>query len=69
MINDDPTIEGTINLHELGFSDCGVDSWNFISDENYGCEGTEVWEDPKTKKRYNVEWDKIRHIKNAEEVK
>ena len=68
MINDDPNSKGTVNLDELGFMDCGVNSWTFIDDENYGCEGTEVWEDPKTKKRYNIEWDKIRHIKNAVEV-
>lgn len=58
-----------IDLDEIGFSDCGESSWEFIDGEDYGDGGNERWKDPKTGKIYEVLWDRVRHTNNATEVK
>ena len=44
-----------VNLHELGFSDSGPESWEIVSydDINGGYEGFESWRDPESNKVYS----------------
>ena len=58
----------TVNLFELGFIDCGEHSWEFIDSKDFGDEGSERWKDPKTDKTYEIEWTRVRHIKEAVEL-
>tara|TARA_R110000824_G_scaffold229112_1_gene416795 strand:- start:6870 stop:7082 length:213 start_codon:yes stop_codon:yes gene_type:complete len=70
MIKDDPNSQGTVNLDKLGFMDCGANSWDFIDfDDIDGGNGTETWRDPKTNKYYEIQWERVRHITEAKEVK
>ena len=70
MVNDDPSQSTTVNLDELGFMDCGANSWEFIDfDDIDGGNGTETWRDPKTNKYYEIQWERVRHITEAKEVK
>jgi len=39
------------------------------SDDIDGVNGTEIWKDPKTDKHYEIEWERVRHITQAKEVK
>jgi|TARA_R110002110_G_scaffold222361_1_gene436338 hypothetical protein len=57
-----------IDLDEIGFSDCGESSWEFIDGEDYGDGGCERWRDPKTDKVYEILWDRVRHTNDAVEV-
>ena len=66
MINDDPNSKGTVNLDELGFMDCGENSWEYISSNDLY--ETELWKNPKTGKTYEIEWERVRHITEAKEV-
>jgi len=70
MIKDDQNSEGTVNLDELGFMDCGENSWDFIDfDDIDGGNGTEIWKDPKTNKYYEIQCERVRYITEAKEVK
>jgi hypothetical protein len=57
-----------IDLDEIGFSDCGANSWVYIDGVDRGDGGTECWKDPKTGKAYEIEWTRERHTKEAIEV-
>lgn len=66
MINDDPNSKGTVNLDELGFMDCGENSWEYI--ESNDVYETELWKNPKTGKMYEIQVEIIRGITEAKEV-
>lgn len=56
-----------VNLHELGFSDSGPESWEIVSydDINGGYEGYESWRDPVSNKVYSFYWYKERCVEEA----
>ena len=58
----------TINIEELGFNDCGENAWEFIDSKDHGDYGYETWQDPKTGKHYEIEWEKVRFATEAEEL-